>query len=171
MTDVRIEFLEHCEVDLDTPNAKLLAKNEQAFETWLKNTDTLVAGKWLPRDQVFNFPLIEIVKPKVFTEYECCIMWNTGKMLWKDHGEAYENHFDYFMYQIVKPYNMQVKEFDHNMKMYAEKLKLMQPPSYKKCQSYADADWKIQEKQVDKSVRRAIFNGLPKPYQKHLRTS
>ena len=89
-----------------------------------------------------------------------------------DHGEVYKNHFDYFMYQIVKPYSMTVEEYHYAMKMYAEKLKLMQPPSYKKCQTYAQVDWDLQEIQVDeRCICRVIFNGLPKPYQRHLSNS
>jgi hypothetical protein len=172
LKDVRLEFLEHCNADLKSQTIQLALANERSFEKWLKLTTTLASGKWLAQDQQLNFDAIEQAEYEAFTQYERCVVWNIGKMLWKDHGEAYENHYQYFTSQIVKPFNMPVEEFEHSMKLYAEKLKLMQPPSYKKCQSFLEADWDIQEKQMDeRCIRRAIFNGLPKAYQQHLRTA
>lgn len=170
LKEAREEFLIHCKADLELANSKMMMMNERAFEDWLKHTNTLVSGGWLEQDQSLNFEAVDLARDEAFTQYERCVKWNIGKMLWKDHGEAYENHYLYFTSQIIKPYSMSVEEFEHNMKLYAEKLKLMQPPSYKKCQSFIDADWEIQEKQMDdRCIRRAIFNGLPQMYQKQLR--
>ncbi|GFH61583.1 predicted protein [Chaetoceros tenuissimus] len=172
LKDARTEFLNHCGVDTSLPNANIHKTNEQAFETWLKRPNTLVDGAWLEVADIANANAVEAARVQAFLEYERAIMWNIGKVLWKDHGEAYENHFYYFMHQIVKLYAMSVEEYDYTMKMYAERLKLMQPPSFKKCKTYAEADWTIQEKEVDeRCIRRAIFQGLPKNYQKNLRSN
>lgn len=99
-------------------------------------------------------------------------MWNAGKNLWHDHGEAFENHYLYFMSQIIKQYDMKVEEFDYSMKLFAEWLKLIQLPSFKKAKSFAEADWEIQKKQINNyNISRAIFNGLPWAYQKNLRSA
>ncbi|GFH59505.1 predicted protein [Chaetoceros tenuissimus] len=167
MKDARVKFLKHCGVDITLPNSNIHKTNEQAFETWLRHANTLVDGGWLEAADLGNANVVEAARVQAFLEYERAIMWNLGKVLWKDHGEAYENHFYYYMY-----YAMSVEEFDYCMKMYAEKLKLMQPPSMKKCQTYAEADWTIQERELDdRCIRRAIFNGLPKNYQKNLRSN
>lgn len=106
MTDARIEFLNHCGVDTNLPNVYVQKTNETAFENWLKLSNTLIDGMWLPNGQGLNLDAVERARTLAFLEYEGAIMWNLGKILWKDHGEAYENHFYYFMCQIIKPYNM-----------------------------------------------------------------
>ncbi|GFH50540.1 predicted protein [Chaetoceros tenuissimus] len=172
LKNARIEFLKHCGVDTSLPNTNIHKTNEQAFESWLKRPNTLVDGGWLNVANIANANAVEAARVLVFLKYERAIMWNIRKVLWKDHGEAYENHFYYFMHQIVKLYAMLVEEYDYTMKMYAERLKLMQPPSFKKCKTYAEADWTIQEKEVDeRCIRRAIFQRLPKNSQKNLRSN
>ena len=131
----------------------------------------LVTLEYLDQNDQNNADATARAMVEAFEDYEQGINWYLGQRLWKDHGDAFEEHFRYFMYSIVKPYDMRVETFDHEMKLYGEKIKLMQPPSKKKASSFLEADWEAQKQIIPQLVRKAIFYGLPKPYQDAIKHS
>ena len=81
-------------------------------------------------------------------------------------------HLRYFLYQIIKPFDMSVQEFIHEMNLYAMRLKMMQPSINKTERDLLKADWKGQKEALSPLIiRQAIFHGLPEAYQIELRSN
>lgn len=164
MEAARMIFIKELDPELDDELCQEALKNEEVFEGWV--TSEVQGLGYLNAQHNTNQKRIEDAEKKVLRDYERAIMWIIGKQLWHHHGQAFEKHFRYFMYQIVKPYDMSVEVFDHEMKLFAERLKMIQPPSKKGAVDFTDADWEKQAKLVDNdAIRQAIFYSLPVAYQ------
>ena len=63
---------------------------------------------------------------------------------------------------------MSVVKFNTNMKQYGVILSHLQPPSFKNDKLYNEADWRILNSVDEQRARDAIFNAIPKFYQKNI---
>lgn len=79
-------------------------------------------------------------------------------------------HLCYFLYQIIKPFDMSVQEYIHEMNLYTMCLKMMQPATNKNKRDPLKDDWKGQKDAVSPLIiRQAIFHGLQDAYQIELK--
>ena len=151
---------------IDDERKKELLSKPDTFYEWLEQKQTLKQCGYIENYQASEEE-IRLGFDKALLDYERAVMYYTGRRLWNNHRHAFRLHKKYFCNQLRKPYSMKIITFYDRMKLYAELLGHMHPPTHKDANNLADANWEKLIIQPDE-IRDEIYDALPSDYQSYL---
>eukprot|EP00979_Chaetoceros_neogracilis_P003013 scaffold512_cov305-Chaetoceros_neogracile.AAC.3 len=101
-------------------------------------------------------------------DFEHLVMFKMHQSAWDSHQDVYEDHINYLMNDVVKPFTMDVKTMNQRFKELRKLTEYIPPPS-KRDGSGLDANWERHgEEFTFDQIRKMQFNALPINFKKSL---